>query len=457
MTGRAGLTHDEAYLEIVRSLEGDLAGRAAADEYLAQTGLATPGERLAWAETPVILDERRRAQLEDAATTMGQIMEKAMAAYQRDSSFRKLFGLSDAVEELTLVPSGNHSAVPLSRIDVYLGEKDNDFAITDIVTGGVDGMAQSSELGRAVAQTGAFRAFAAERERAATFDVANDCVLTILHTYGSWANAQEGRNHPTHPTIAVVDVADSPREAESAYIISRLRDLGCYAFASSFDRLRIETVGGRRQLVGDHGPVTCVWLRARADETVAHMGDGVRALLEATRRGLVCTIGGYRSWPCSTRSFLSVLRSAACRRLLSDEENAFVEAHIPETHILSTSSDLSAFYEQERWVLKASDGDTAAGVVVGSDLSRSEWRNRLIKGLKRHDAVQALVPKQTVRVVPGEPEDGADPAAAREMHVKLGLFVFEGRLRGLRASGGEGSASATWQDGLEMGCLTVRS
>jgi hypothetical protein len=199
---------------------------------------------------------------------LGSIVEKVMAKYQRDSSFRALFGFEPNIENLTLVPTGRHAAVPLSRVDVVFDQATGDFTISDIMTGGVNGMTASVEVARTVSQTAAARKLAEAHGGARTPDAVDAAVLSILHTYGSWANAQEGRNHPTHPSLAVLDVAGSGREAETAYFIERLHDKGCFARATSFDKLHISEVGGVRQLVDDNGPITCVWLRATADEAI---------------------------------------------------------------------------------------------------------------------------------------------------------------------------------------------
>ena len=441
------------YLQAIRALDGDLDGRRTASGYLASTSLAVHGGDFAWAANPYVLGSAQVKELEEAARMMGSIMEKVMAKYSRDRSFRPLFGLRSEVEELTLVPSGSRRAVPLCRLDLFLDPSTNDYQICAIVTGGVDGMASSVEVARAIELTGSYRAYAQDHA-IRTFDAMNECILAILHTYGKWANAQEGRNHPTYPSISVVDVPGSPRAAETAYAIDCLHEHGCYAHAAGFEELRIETVGGVEQLVDNHGPVTCVWLRATADEVAAHMNDGVRSLFAARRRGLVCTVGGYRSWPCCTRSFLQVLRTRECKALLSRDENAFVEKHIPHTTVIDASTDISAFYDQENWVLKCADGHAPESVLAGASFTRSAWRNRLVKSIKRHDAVQPYITQHPMEVLPGEPVEGAE-LSTTSMNVMLGAYVFEGRLAGVQATCGTGASIADWDDRLEMGVLVV--
>ena len=445
---------EDEYLQIIKDLDGDLEGRAAVDRYFGTVTGFGDAEPLSWAASPYLLTRAQYEALAADTAKMGSIMEKLMAKYHRDRTFRALFGLSPEVEEISLVPSGCSLAVPLARLNVLYDRPTSSFKVIGIVSGAIDGMAACSEMQRAIRQTGAYQAFAAKHQ-VEGFDAAAGLVNALLSTYGKWANAQEGRNHPTHPALAVVDIADSPRANETAYVIERLHELGVYAHATDPSELRIDRVGGIEQLVDNHGPVTCVWLRSTAEEAVAGRAKGYDTLFAATRRGLVCTVGGYRSWPVCTRSFLQVLRMRECRSLLSRDENAFIEAHIPQVERLSTASDISTYYDQENWVLRTADGHTPSDVLVGSELSRSAWRNRLVKAIKRRDAVQEYLGMRLQQVLPGTPEPDGDPCATQERSVMLSLYTFEGKLCAVKATSGIGATIGSWDKAMEMACLVV--
>lgn len=441
------------FLRAAHALEGDLAGRAAATDYLRSTAPALWDESEVWAASPVILDQEEVGVLETAARTMSSIMEKLMARYHRDRQVRSLFSLPPEVERLTLVPTGHRTAVPLSRIDLFFDRRSHDFTITSITTGGVDGMARSAEAARAVQRMGAYRELARKHQLRA-FDAVEGLVITLLHTYGRWSNVGEGHNHPKNPALAVVDVADSPRAAESAYVIERLREYGCYAHVTTPSKLRVTDVDGIEQLIDDHGPLNCVWLRATAQEALDGMEGGFRTLLDATRRGLVCTIGGYRSWPCSTKGFLEALQAKEFRLLLTREENEFVERHVDETHVIDTTTDISQFYDQDEWVLRPSAGNLFGEVLAGVDMSRSQWRSHLVKAIKRRDAVQRRLPDQRMDALAATC-DPQDPTSTNALSVVLGLYVFEGKLGGVRAVGGAGSTTTKWGYRSSLGCLEL--
>ena len=447
MARKAKLGYQDEYLQILQDLKGDEAGRVAANEYLAASYPHGEADAYRGAINPVLLDEAQYGVLSEAATTLSSIMEKVMSKYHRDRTFRSLFGFDSAIESMTLVPSGCNAAVPLARVDLFFDPKTKDFKICGIATGGIDGMAVSSEAVRAIMRTNAYREFAKLHE-VEFFDPVSACTDQLLYTYRTWVNVEEGHNHPKNPSLAIVDIEGSPRAAETETFIKHLHGEGCYANAASFSELKIKEVDGREQLVDSHGPVTCVWLRATADEAVRDGGKGVQALFSATRRGLVCTIGGYRSWPCCTRSFIEVLRTKECRSVLSRPENAFVEAHFAETHVITPYIDLSDFFDQDKWLIKTTDGRDSGGIIAGAGMSKADWRKCLVKSIKSRDAVQEYIPQQSMMVVSG----GDKPA---EMNVILGLYIFGGKLCGIRANCGTGYTIADWDDQVELACGVV--
>lgn len=451
MAKASASTYQDEYLQIIRELDGDPAGRAAANEYLFDAYQRTAGV-VNWATSPYIINSAQYAVLDEAASTMSSIMEKVMFKYHRDRSFRSLFALDPKVEELTLVPSGFRKAVPLARIDLFFNPESCDFKIGGIVTGGIDGMSASGELVQARHNTQSFQRFMRKHPNAQTTDAMYECIDTIMSVYGSWTNAEEGRNHPTHPSLAVVDTEGSPRMAETKIAIEAMRERGCYARATYISQLRIETIGGIRQLVDNHGPITCVWLRATADDAVAHPCEGLDALVKATRRGMVCTIGGWRSWPCCTRNFTHVLRSKDGRALLSAKENAFVKKHIPKAYRIDPAIDLSAFFDQENWVIKTGDGAMISSVKTGISMSKMEWRTRLAKGIKRHDAVQAFIEQYPMLVA--HADDNGNPVESI-MNPVLRLYVFGGKLKSIAASCGAGVTTFGRSTRHEMGCIVV--
>ena len=447
MARKAKLGYHDEYLRILQDLKGDEAGRAAANEYLAVAYPHGEADAYRGAINPILLNEEQYGILAEAATTLSSIMEKVMSKYHRDRSFRSLFGFDPVIEKMTLVPSGCNAAVPLARADLNFDPKTKNFKICGIATGGVDGMAVSSEAARAIMRTNAYREFANLHE-IEFFDTVTSCADQLLYTYRTWVNVEVGHNHPKNPSMAIVDIEDSPRADETEVFIKHLHGEGCYAHAATFSELKIKQVDGREQLVDSHGPVTCVWLRATADEAARDESNGVQALFSATRRGLVCTIGGYRSWPCCARSFMEVLRTRDCRMLLSRPENEFVEAHFAETHMITPYTDLSDFYDQENWVIKTTDGRDPRGIIAGASLSKAEWRKRLVKGIMPRDAVQEYLPTAAIKVISG----GGDPV---DMNIMLGLYIFGGKLCGIRASCGTGYTIADWDDQVELACGVV--
>ena len=129
--------------------------------------------------------------------------------------------------------------------------------------------------------------------------------------------------------------------------------------------LRIgEDESGARRLCDAAGPIDCVWRRAVTGELWDKPCDGRSALIEAAQEGLACIVGGFRTWPCATKTVFAFLWSRAGQSLLSPEEQSFVREHVPYTEILDESAQLSRFAEKDRWIVKPCGGYNAVGVVA---------------------------------------------------------------------------------------------
>lgn len=451
-----GRALEDEFNQIAASLGGDVESRAAGDDYLLSTYALYHGGPAAWAFTPKVFDEAGISLLADAAETMGRIMERVTARYLEDASFRALFRLPQALEDLTLVPAGYRRMVPIGRVDVFLNEETGDFQFCELNTDGSAGMTVTAEVTTAIQRSATYAEFRRRHPRIQTFDVRRECLWALLDTYAEWAQAHRGIRD-AHPSLAVVDYADSVSADEVDDLMEVLRGWGVYAHFTDIRELRVERVGGVDRLVDARGPITCVWRRAVTSEVAARPCAGVHALRHATEEGVVATVGGFRTWPCAAKTVFAVLREPACQRLLSAEENAFVEAHVPETYLLGPDDDLARFADKDRWIAKPAGGYNSAGVVAGLDVTQRQWMDRLAMAARSGDVVQRYAPQYRTPVLEGGAiPAGEDPLDARPASNMEGLYLFDGKFGGVFTRCGYGNTIGEHVGRLNMGCLVVR-
>ncbi len=344
--------------EGVRALAADDASIAKADKYLATTHAAHRHGSLPWSATPRILNSGQLQILSAAADTCSSIMDKVSALYLKDASFRERFGFTPEVEELTLVPTGYEALVPLARVDVDFCGRTGALQVRGISVDGFTGMTSTVEVTRAEQMTDAYRAFAEKHEGIESFDSVDALIETLRATYGTWANANAGTHHADHPALGLVGYPEEADLDEVADICERALEKGVFARFVDICSLRVETAAGEPRLVDDDGPIACVYRLATSEEIATRPCPGTKALVEAARRGLACVIGGFSTWACASDQLFDALRAPEAMSLLSDDEMAFVETHVPapgsETSVAGEHLGLFVF------------GGKLAGVFPGS-------------------------------------------------------------------------------------------
>lgn len=449
---------EDEFLTIARELGGDVESRAAGDVYLKGTHALYHGGPVSWALTPKIFDKAQISALSEAAETMGRIMDKITAEYLRNPDLRAKFALPEEFEELTLIPTGYEQLIPVARVDVFFNEETGDFQFCELNTDGSAGMTTTVEVTRAIQRSETYRRFAEKHPDITTFDVVDGVIDAVLDTFASWANAGKHGDDPKHPAMAIVDYSESASSDEVEDIICRLRDRGIFAYFCDVRDLRIEhDATGRDILVGTDGPISCVYRRAVTSELYQKPCRGADALAEAARRGIACVIGGFRTWPCATKTVFAILRSDAMRGVLTDDEIEFVRAHVPETVVLNPESDLSAFAEKDRWIVKPAGGYNAEGVTAGLDCATDdEWQEALRSCAENGGVVQAYAPQYRTPVMRGGAlAEGEDLLAAPEMSNMEGLYLFRGKFGGVFTRCGEQNVIGEWTHRINMGCLVV--
>lgn len=450
----SGRALEDEFLEIARSLGGDVESRARGDAYLARTNALYHGAPCSWAFTPKIFDRKQIAILADAAETMGRIMEKVTHAFVDNERVRRLFHLPPTLERLALTPTGYGRQIPLARVDVFFDEETGDYQFCELNTDGSAGMTNTVEVTRAIQQSETYRRLVARHPGVQTFDILNGAVDALLDTYASW---REG--HPTapeHPSVAIVDYTESASLDELEDILLLLSERGLYAQYVDIRSLHVDEVADMPRLMTQHGPIDLVYRRAVTSEIAEKPCPGVDALTRAASEGLACVVGGYRTWPCAAKTVFVALHDPLMEEVLSPEELDFVRCHVPYTQQLSPHSDLTPFGEKDRWIVKPAGGYNAVGVMAGQDCTQAAWEQALAQTARAEGVVQAYAPQYRTPVMRGGVLTASeDPLAAEPMSNMEGLYLFNGRFGGVFTRCGTQSVIGEHTHRLNMGCLVM--
>lgn len=430
------------YLEIIEALDGDAPSHALGDEYLMQTNALLKGEPMPWSFVPKVFSRRDLGYLSWIAQTTYRIMDKLTRAYLSDAEVRSKFGFSSELERLTMSPVGYACTIPIARVDIFLNEETGAFHFCELNTDGSAGMLATMEVTRANAATVSGSRFM-ERYRTAMFDIYSACAGTVLSCY------REAGGSSAKPVIAAVDYRESVNWQEMLEYRRVFSELG--AELRFIDLRDLDYSDG--VLSGPDGPVDAVWRRIVLSELEEKPCQGVEAFKRCAAEGKVPMIGGFKTWPCATKTVFAVLHDPVMERYLDDGEISFVKEHVPATYMLDADSDLSRFRDRSLWIAKPRDGYNGAGVRAGSECTAGEWDAVLREMAATGGTVQTYVPQYETPNVDGRSASAAVPLAP---HSNMeGLYLFGGRFGGVFTRCGTSAVIGAETGRLNMGCLVV--
>ena len=434
------LALETEYLDIMRELGGDEASHSTGDDYIAHTNALYHGGPIQWSFVPKIFSARDARYLAWIAETMGTIMDKLTREYRRNPVLRAKFGFTPEIEGLTMAPVAYDSQIPVARVDIFLNEETGDFQFCELNTDGSSGMLSATEVTRANLLTETGKRFAA-RHQVTAFDIYSACARAVVDCY------REAGGTAERPVFAAVDYKESI-VAEEIDEYARIFD----ALGADLRLTDIRDLTYENGVLSDsQGPIDAVWRRVVISEMLEKPCPGAEAFKACVHEGTVPVIGGFRTWPCATKTVFAVLHDQIARAFLTPEEIAFVQAHVPATYLLDETSDLSRFAEKDRWIAKPREGYNSVGVRAGSDCTDEEWAEVVREMAHSGGTVQAYATQYyTDNVEGGVAGIGREPVPYSNME---GLFLFRNTFAGVFTRCGTAAVIGEFAGRLNMGCI----
>ena len=428
---------------------------AAGKAYLATTHGLYHHEPLSWAFTPKIYSEAGWEVLREAAETMGSIMTKVTRAYQGSQEVRDFFALPAQVDELCRIDPGYECEIPLARVDIFLNEDTGAYWFCELNTDGSAGMTATDQVTAAIQKSETFKELAAQTPLRAPESVRMKCAREILDCYASWEKAGQEPYPAEKPAIAIVDYTESLSMDEAQDFCELFSELGVSARIADLRSLALDEVDGHWRLKDDQGPIDLVWRRVVLSEMMEKPCDGSDALALAAEEGLACVVGGFRTWPCATKTVFAYLHSPLASKVLDASELAFVQGHVPYTQILAKGCDLSTFADKDAWILKPAEGYNGQGVIAGLDVSEVAWKDALRDGAASGAVIQAYAPQYEGEVIVGSVAsgDGTQASGRIKAHFMEGLYLFGGRFAGVFTRCGASATISEAAGRLNMGAF----
>lgn len=357
---------------------------------------------------------------ESAAKTTYTILEKIIQKYLDDPEYRKLFGFEKRLEELILRPVPYKCLLPITRIDIFYNPETKGFKFCEFNTDGSSGMNEDRELNNVFSASETFKKFA-QNHSIKAFELFDSWVREFDSIYRSADRSKE------HPYLAIVDFMSSASNEEFNEFKRAFERAGYGCEICDIYKLRRENGA----LISPSGEKIDVVYRRAVTCDIMKNYEKVEPFIQAALNNEAVIIGDFRTQIVHNKILFKIMRSEMTKSILTDEENNFIEKHIPKTYML-THDNIHKFDVVEnplKWIVKPTDSYASRGVFAGVEAKDAEeWLSFLAWHMNRDYLLQEYIkPYETENIDLIWDKN----AQFRGFANITGMFVYNGRLSGL--------------------------
>lgn len=404
-----------------------------------------------------LFSERDIENFKSYSKTMLEIGRKVTKKYLEDEKFREKFNFSKELEELILADPGYDMPVPICRYDIFY-KGDDDFVFCELNTDGSSAMNEEREITSRLLKTKAMRDFSQkydyELKQFELFDSLVEEFESLYRTikektfkpeeisYGCgldemFFDKDENGFYKTRfdyirPKVAIVDFVDKGTSAEFEEIKAAFQKRGLEC--KIVDPRDLEYKDGR--LVYGDIEIDLVYRRAVTKDIMDRYSE-ISDFIEAYKDGAFVMFGSFRSQLMHSKLIFQILKDEDCLEIFDDKERKFIGAHIPTTNKLIGDEDYKEVLEnKDRYILKPYDGYASQGIIVGKDMPREAFEER-VKSIRPNTYIyqEFFEVEKTPFVVFGK--DG-DLRVEEFAHV-IGLFSYCEKFKGIYSRIGQKS------------------
>lgn len=328
---------------------------------------------------PKLFTEKETAVFEKTVQTLYGIFDKVIEEYEKNETYRELFGFPKELEELIMRRPKYRCNIPIARIDLFYNEETGDFKFCEFNTDGTSAMNEDRELNTAFEQSTAYREFQ-KNHSLHKFELFDTWVEEALSLYREYA----GEDAPL-PSVAIIDFMEHATTNEFLIFRERFERKGCTAMLCDIRKLIWD---GKHCYSEDGTKIDLIYRRAVTSDIMAHY-DEVGNFLNAVKADGVCLLGDFRTQIVHNKILFKLLHKQETLRLLSKEEQTFIRAHVPLTISLDEIDQPEYAWVKEEactkknnWIIKPEDSYGSQGVHAGVELPDQESFNRLLKELR---------------------------------------------------------------------------
>ncbi len=438
------------YIDIIKDLNGDAAGRKQALDFIRASDVWVHGEPAPFPFVPYLFNKADLDYIGAQCRMAHGILCKVIRRYLDDPSYRAMFKLPPEVERLVLLPCNYDQLLPMGRFDFFLDEDDLSYKFCEFNTDGSGAMSRDFMIGQALMKSETFKRFS-QRHEVRQFELFDSWVEAFMRIYRTDENAVE------HPTVCITDFRESGVFSDFNRFIEAFERAGIPA--RFVDTRAFEFDGEHLRDASDGTIIDAIYRRAVTSELLQHPGE-CDALIDAVAAEKVCLIGHFRTTVVHSKMVSIALFDEKTRAFLTPEERAFIDAHLPRTYQLTSTPAGFTLDEvkanKDSWIIKPADDYGAHGVYPGVDFDAAAWERIVDDNLDSGYIVQEFYPPRHVDIVNTE-LDEADPCKVESWESMPGVYLYDGKPVGFYCRLGQEGVIAIDHGGLCADSFEVRS
>jgi len=362
-----------AYKEHIDShFEENRKGALAVREALEHSPLNWNGVMDKTAHIPKVYDSETIEHFRQITAISHRIFGRVIQEYREQEDYRRLFPFSKELEELILLPSPYDGVLPIMRMDLFYHEDTGDFQFCEINTDGTAAMLRDYEMGKALVHNPAHQ-YVISQYDLCPFELFDTWVQTFLSLYETYHKKTED------PYVVITDFLENATIKDFEEFQRRFRNAGINCEICDIRSLKYKD-GALYSAEGHR--IDAVYRRAVTADIMAHYTE-VTDFLNAVRDDAVFLAGAFATQLIHTKWLFYVLHHDRTLSFLTEEEKAFVKAHIPLT--VELSEDYIALDEvigkKDQFIIKPMDAYASKGVyAAGREYPAQQWEE-IVKDL----------------------------------------------------------------------------
>jgi len=329
--------------------------------------------------------------LKQETETLLSAFAKAHAAVLKDKEMRKQFFLRPWEEEMIQLHPPEQTPWSTSRLDSFFSQDHGTLQFVEYNAETPAGIGYEDVLAETFLDLPLMKRFQ-EKYTVRPLSVRNHLIHALLETYSQWL----GKKPDHKPQIAIADWDDVPTKNEHKLCKEWFETHGCPTVL--VNPANLEYRDGK--LWSSDFRVDLIYKRVLALELYEQLGPD-NAIFRALRDRAVCISNSFQALILYKKCSLAFLSDEANQRLFTPQEQKAIAEHIPWTRIVA---DRKTYYDdstidllqrvsdhRQSLVLKPNDAYGGKGVVLGWEVSQSEWDAAIQTALTEPYVVQEKV------------------------------------------------------------------